>query len=579
MRLIWPTVKTAIKSRIPDHSYRMWIESLGFVEERDTGVVISCPNTFFQKKIQTQYHDLIEEELQNACGTRRNIIVTVAGKERDGHTSKAARASKGNAGLNAATGNTGTTGLNGANERTAALESGGAHGGTVAADINGAAEKIGDTNLIEVAQRIGAGNLNGATGRPDTRDLNGAGGRILTPESNSYNGASGLYTSSGGFPGIKRGRQSGAYGSGAANTGSRQGGRQLSLPGVNTRLQSGRMLRRGFTFDKFVVGGNNDFAYSAALSLAAKRNASNSALFLLSQTGMGKSHLSQAIGHHILAANPTDNVYYVTAEDFTNEMVRSFKEGTIDSFKEKFRTQCDVLLLEDVHFLTGKERTQVELAMTLDYLFEADKKIIFSSCYLPGDIPKMNDQLRSRLSSGLISNIETPDFKTRFKILQNKSKECACHVPLEVTEFLAGELTENVRQLESGLIGVTAKSSLLGVPLDLGLAESVVKNIAQKKKSITIGSIKKLVCEAYKITEAEIVSKSRKQAVVRPRQMAMYLARKYTDQPLQAIGRSFNRYHATAIHAIGAVEKELKVRGAVSKQYEYLTKKLQEGRC
>ncbi|MBU4185825.1 MAG: chromosomal replication initiator protein DnaA, partial [Proteobacteria bacterium] len=286
---------------------------------------------------------------------------------------------------------------------------------------------------------------------------------------------------------------------------------QLPLPGVNARPYNGRLLRRDFTFDQFVVGNNNDFAYLAALSLASKKNLQQNSLFLLSKTGMGKSHLSQAIGHHIISQYPTEHVYYITAEDFTNEMVDAFRNGLIDKFKKKYRNECDVLLLEDVHCLSGKERTQIELAFILDYLFEADKKIIFSSCYLPSDIPKLNEKLVSRFSYGVISNIDSPSFRTRVRILQKKSENNGYNLPEEVIDYLASELTEDVRQLEGGLIGVTAKSSILGVPIDLNLAKSVTQNIIRQRNSITIDIIKKLVCKHFDISIKDIVSSSRKQ--------------------------------------------------------------------
>ncbi|MBW1841398.1 MAG: chromosomal replication initiator protein DnaA [Deltaproteobacteria bacterium] len=354
--------------------------------------------------------------------------------------------------------------------------------------------------------------------------------------------------------------------------------RQLPLPSLNVPRYGGRLMRKDFTFDQFVVGGNNDFAYSAALSLASRKNAQQVSLLLLSNTGLGKSHLSQAVGHHILAEQPQDRVYYITAEDFSNEMVHSFRTDTIDKFKKKYRTGCDVLLLEDVHSLSGKSRTQIELAFILDSLFEAGKKIIFSSCYLPADIPKLNDKLRSCLSCGIISNIDPPNFRTRVRILQKKTKLNGYKMPDDVIHYLAGELTEDVRQLESGLIGVNAKSSLLGSTIDLNLAESVVKNIVRHRKAITIDVIKKLVCKYYNISISDIVSSSRKQSVLRPRQIAMYLSRRYTDSPLQAIGKNFNRYHATALHSINAVERELKENGPIQKQVEFLCKKLESGK-
>jgi chromosomal replication initiator protein len=352
---------------------------------------------------------------------------------------------------------------------------------------------------------------------------------------------------------------------------------QLVLPLMNFQSQNGRRLRKDFTFDNFVVGMNNDFAFSAALSFASRREPSQSSLFLLSNTGMGKSHLSQAVGHHILSHSKGERVFYITAEDFTNDMVRAFRQNSLDQFKQKYRDGCDVLLLEDIHFLTGKERTQSELALTLDYLQDAKKRVVFSSYLRPNEIPKLSDQLRSRLSCGLISPIDPPDFRTRVRILIKKARERGSEIPMDVIEYLASELTDDIRQLESGFFGVVAKSSLLGVKIDIGLAESVVKSIAQKQKKVTVEAIKKLVCKEFNVNEKDIISRSRKQIVVRPRQIAMYLARRYTDSPLQVIGKSFNRYHATALHSISAVEREIKKNGAFQKQVEILGRKIELG--
>jgi chromosomal replication initiator protein len=352
---------------------------------------------------------------------------------------------------------------------------------------------------------------------------------------------------------------------------------QLPLPGMTVQPHFGRLLRGDFTFDQFVVGRNNDFAYSAALSLAAHHNTQQHVLYLLSGTGMGKSHLSQAIGHHILTESPSDRVYYMTAEDFTNEMVASYKTNSVDTFKNKYHKDCDVLLLEDIHYLSGKDRTQIELALTLDSMVNHNKKIIFSSCYPPSDIPKLNDNLRSRLTSGLISNIDPPQYNMRVRILNKYAKMNSWTVPKHVLEYLSSELTLDVRQLKSGLMGVVAKASLLGQPIDLELAASIIKNMVQKKQQITIGNIIKLVCKYYNLSPKELVSRSRKRSVVRPRQVAIYLARKYTDQPLQAIGKSFNRYHATALHAIGTVEKGLQQGGPIQGHIEYFTQKIESG--
>jgi len=353
---------------------------------------------------------------------------------------------------------------------------------------------------------------------------------------------------------------------------------QLPLPSEKIRPQNGRLFRTDFTFDSFVVGGNNDFAYSASLALASRKESQRNGLFLLSKTGLGKSHLSQAIGNHILSTNPNDRVYYITAEDFSSEMVQAYRHDAIEKFKAKYRSQCDVLLLEDVHHLSGKERTQIELALTLDSLFESGKRIICSSCYLPADIPKLNDKLRSRLSCGLISTIDPPSFRTRVRILQRKARLNSYRFPEDILDYLAGELTDDVRQLESGLNGVAAKSSLLGMPINLSLAESVVKNIVRQRKRITIEAIKKLVCTYYDVSIKDVMSRSRKQNLVRPRQMAMYLARNYTDAPLQSIGKSFNRYHATALHSINCIERGIKQNSSIKKQVGFFRQKLESGK-
>jgi len=445
MKRVWNEVKASIKSRIPDHSFRMWIEPLRIARCDEDGMILFSPNFFSRKRVLENYGAMIESEIKRVLGRSCRLSIEISA--------------------------------------------------TVAPSKSKA-----DDNF------------------------------------------------------------------------------QLSLPNLTARPHNGRILKKDFTFDHFVVGKNNDFAYSASLSMASTKNSSQSALFLLSKTGMGKSHLTQAVGHFILSENPSDRVYYTTAEGFSNEMVRAYQHNSINSFKEKYRNQCDVLLLEDVHYLRGKERTQVELALTLDTLFEADKKIIFSSCYLPADIPKLDDKLRSRLSCGLISNIDPPDFKTRVRILKKKSKLNGCKIPETIIHYLASELTEDVRQLESGLIGVTAKSLLLGEPIDFKLAESVTKNIIRQRKNITIDVIKKMICKDYKISITDIISSSRKKSIVRPRQIAIYLSRRYTDTSLQEIGRSFNRYHATALHSIGAIERELKENGPLQKQVDFLCKKLESGK-
>ncbi|MFP4194035.1 MAG: chromosomal replication initiator protein DnaA [Desulfobacterales bacterium] len=371
---------------------------------------------------------------------------------------------------------------------------------------------------------------------------------------------------------------SGSDGSGTARHRKKEPDKdQLYLPGLSAQPANGRILRRDYTFDSFVVGNNSNLAYQAALSLASGRREDLNALFLLSGTGMGKSHLSQAVGHKILSAFPGEKVFYMSAEDFTNELVHSIRNNSLDTFKRRYRENCDVLLLEEIHVLSGRTRTQSELAMMIDHLYESGKKFIFSSCAPPAEIPKMSDQLTSRLGQSMMTMIEPPDFSTRVRILKRKAENRGVELPREVAEYMAGELVDNVRQLENGLIGVASRSCLMGDPIDLNLAQQVVKNIVSRKKTITVDSITRLVGREFGVPVKDMVSKSRKKSVVRSRQVAIFLARRHTGEPLQSIGRKFNRMHATVIHSINSVEKELKLRGELNRQVEIIEKKLENG--
>jgi chromosomal replication initiator protein len=352
---------------------------------------------------------------------------------------------------------------------------------------------------------------------------------------------------------------------------------QLLLPNIPSPQQRvSRPLRSDFTFDRFVVGTSNDFAYTAALTLVNGKSRYHNALFLLADTGLGKSHLSHAVGNHLLQEIPEARICYVTAENFTNEMISSLKRGNVEQFKKKYRNQCDLLLLEDIQFLSGKEKIQDELAFTLDALLNANKKLIFTSSYPLDEIPKMNANLKSRLTSGIISDMSPPDYETRVRIISKKVENESTFFPEDVIHFLADELTGDVRQMESGIIGILAKSSLLNLPIDLPLATTVVENISKKQRRITMQEIQKLVCKCYKISLEDIVSRSRKRVIARPRQIAMYLSRRYTNLSLQAIGKAFNRYHATTLHSIEAVESLLKKKGPDSRHIQFLSEKLEK---
>lgn len=351
--------------------------------------------------------------------------------------------------------------------------------------------------------------------------------------------------------------------------------KQLSLPSISTGYR-GRRLFNNFTFDQFIVGGSNHLAYSVAWALATNQATFGDTLYFFSDTGLGKSHLTQAIGSHILRENPGIRLFYLTAEEFTNEMVYCLKRNQIEAFKEKYRRNCDVLMLEEIYFLSGKEKTQTELTYTLDALYSENKKIVFTSPYLPEHIPQLGKGLRSRLRGGLITHIGPPDYETRVKILKKKASNYDMTIPDEVIEYLADCINGDVRQLESSLIGLLARSSLLNEPIDLAMARESLKGIVGKKKgTITIDAIQALTCSYYKISLEEIKSKSRKRPIVLCRDISMYFSRSYTRQPLEVIGKAFNRDHATVIHGIRAIEMEIQRRGKIYYQIEFLSKQLQ----
>ena len=355
--------------------------------------------------------------------------------------------------------------------------------------------------------------------------------------------------------------------------------KQLALINVpQTRKNGLRSLNRDFTYDRFVVGKCNEFAYSASRAIAMNGSIPYSSLFILAKTGLGKSHLSQAAAHAILQTDPRLKVFYITAEDFVNEMIFALKSNRIEEFKTKYRRSCDVLLLEEVHFLSGKEKTQLELGYTLDALADARKRIIFTSSLLPRDIPNIAGDLSSRLTSGIITTLENPDYETRAKILQKKSSEQAMVLSEEVIDFLAKELTGDIRQIESALRCLKAKSDLLNARIDRDLAGEVLRCHVPSQNSVTLEDIKTMVCRYFKVDPAMLESKSRKKIHAFPRNVFVYLCRQLTALTVEQIGRSLNRNHSTILYASEVIEHKIKVDKKIKNQVDFLTRKLTEER-
>ncbi len=335
-------------------------------------------------------------------------------------------------------------------------------------------------------------------------------------------------------------------------------------------------FNRRFTFDQFVAWNGNQYAYSAAWSLATEKSSYNNTLYLCSDTGLGKSHLTQAIGLQVNQAHPQVKILYITAEDFTNEIISSMKHRRMDLFCDRFRRHCDLLLLEEVHFLGGKERSQEQLARVLDILAQENKKVILTSPFLPKDLPRMNRGLRSRLGAGVIGFMEPPDLETRVKILDRKAKNRGMNLNTEVLEFLADQPARDIRILESCLIGLEGKARLLNQPIDLDLAKTVVEERMEARNLPDITSIQAQVCQIYQLSLEELCSRSRVGKVALPRSIGIYLCRKYTKESLVAIGKAFNRDHATVLYTLQRMDERVRQDREIKNQTEFISGKLEK---
>jgi chromosomal replication initiator protein len=350
----------------------------------------------------------------------------------------------------------------------------------------------------------------------------------------------------------------------------------LQLPLPNFSISSGGrlMLHRDFTFDQFVVGKSNEFAYSATRAFAQGSPASYHTLFMLANTGLGKTHLSHAAGHLILQNQPDIRVYYITAEDFTNEMISSLRNNRIEHFKEKYRRACDVLLLEEVHFLSGKEKTQSELAYTLDALANDNKKIMFTSSLAPREIPSISKELSSRLTAGLVATIEKPDKATRADILHRKAARLQLSLSEEIVELIATKLEGDIRKLESALKCLKARADLLGENVDLDLAKDVLKCLAPETRSTTTEEIQDIVCNYFKLEPDHLRSRSRKKVYSLPRNIYVYLCRRHTAESVETIAKTIERSHSAVIYATELIAHKMKADRRLKQQIAFLTQKI-----
>lgn len=319
---------------------------------------------------------------------------------------------------------------------------------------------------------------------------------------------------------------------------------------------SDHQLNTRYTFDTFVVGKSNEFAHAASRAVAEQPSKAYNPLFLYGGVGMGKTHLMHAIGHTIKQRNPAARLSYVSAEKFTIEVINSLRFDKMFSFRERFHT-VDVLLVDDIQFIAGKERTQEEFFHTFNALYEQHKQIVISSDCLPKDINSIEERLRSRFEWGLIADIQPPDLETKIAILQKKAENDRFLLPDEVAEYIARAIKSNVRELEGALTRLMAYASLTGAVVSLGTAQQVLRNIiASQEKRVTIDLIQKRVSEHFNLREQDLKVRSNTRAIAFPRQVAMYIVKQLTTASLPEIGRQFGgKHHTTVLHSINKIEE------------------------
>ena len=337
-------------------------------------------------------------------------------------------------------------------------------------------------------------------------------------------------------------------------------------------------LNPRYTFDTFVVGSNNEFTHRAALSVAEAPGASFNPLLIYGGAGLGKTHLMHSIAHYVIENNEDSKVIYVTSEDFTNEVIENIRHGesAMKKFREKYRN-VDVLLIDDIQFIIGKDSTQMEFFHTFNTLHTAGKQIVISSDKPPKDMEILEERIKTRFSWGLTTEIQTPDYETRMAILRKKEEIDGCTVDNAVIEYIAENVKSSIRELEGALNKVVALSKLEQKEITIDLAMEALKDIISpnNKKVITHDSIISIVSEHFSVTPADLSGNKRSKNIVVPRQIAMYLCRELLDTSLKEIGKNLgDRDHTTVMHGIEKIEAELQTNKDIEKQIDILKKKI-----
>jgi len=346
---------------------------------------------------------------------------------------------------------------------------------------------------------------------------------------------------------------------------------------ITRELDSIPFLNPKYTFDSFVIGNSNRFAHAASLAVAEAPAKAYNPLFIYGGVGLGKTHLMQAIGHFVLHNNKYSKVVYASSETFTNDLVIAIREDKNVEFRNKYRL-VDILLIDDIQFVAGKERTQEEFFHTFNALYEANKQIIISSDRPPKEISTLEERLRSRFEWGLIADIQPPDLETRVAILSKKAKIDSYNFPDDVLLFIASKVKSNIRELEGALLRVVAYNSLNQKPINLDTAQEALKEIltSDHPRNITIQMVQKAVAQSFNLKMDDFKARRRTNDVAFPRQVAMYLARELADSSLTKIGDEFGgRDHTTVMHACGRIKEEISNNNILKSQINDIIKILQ----
>lgn len=350
--------------------------------------------------------------------------------------------------------------------------------------------------------------------------------------------------------------------------------KQLRLPALPTGGSHVRSLHPRYTFDNYMVGESNILAESACRSLSVSDDSIGPCLYINSSTGLGKSHLAHAIAHQVLDTSPMTRLHYLTAQQFASEMVQNIKSNDMDIFKRKYHDHCDVLLVEDIQSLTGKKKTQEELNELLDSLIKLGKRVVLTANTTPRELVGIDDEFKSRMTSGLVTSIREPDLDTRLRIVRRKASQHKLNLVDEYSQYLAQHIKGDVRRLESAVVAIRARAALQGGQVDETIIEDVVRSIIGTPQSLNAQLISELVGSQFKISIQDMQSKSRKKKISFPRQVAMYLSRKHTDETLADIGRVFNRDHSTVMHSIKVISGLNRRDNSVSAQIDLLSDKV-----